>query len=255
MYKWLTDGFEEVMGMEQMDSGKALDADILQSKADILRARQSTALTEIKKHKTKEEKEQAHELPVTSVQTTQAPPAIGNPTQPMTEKEKAQIEPKNNIPARKQTVDVQISKKENYEANNVSVATNQRDEKPPEEAEYIQNNNEVKIIKQVKSLISGSEQTDGQEVPRFNLAEQIMAEQRKSSATKRKAPNRKIVSVRQQAYNAGLTGPSRQEVLDEEKEFSSTQQEIIAWIVRQDIERLCEDKEQQGQKSFGNRRF
>jgi hypothetical protein len=252
---WLADRFEEVMGMEQMDSGKALDADILQSKADILRARQSTALTQIQEHKTKEEKEQSPDLPVTSVQTTQTQPAVGSPTQPVREKEKAKIEPKVNIPARKQTTDVQINKKENHEAKNASVATDQRDQKTPEEAGYAQNSNEVKIIKQVKSMISGSEQTGGEEMPRFNLADQIMAEQRRSSAIKRKAPNRNVVSVRQPAYDAGLTGPSRQEALDKEKEFASTQQEIIAWIVRQDIERFCEDKEQRGQRSFGDQRF
>jgi hypothetical protein len=254
-FKWLADGFEEVTGMEQTDSGKALDADILQCRADILRARQNTALTETKKHKTKEEKEQVTESPVTSTQTTQAPPAIESPTQPLTEKEKAKIELKSNIPARKQTAYVHNSEKENYETQDVSVATNQKDEKPSEEAGHIQNNNEIKIIKQVKSLISDSKQAGGQQVPRFNLAEQIMAEQRKSSATKRKAPNRNVVSVKQPAYDTGLTDSSRQEVLDEEKEFASTQQEIIAWIVRQDIERLCEDKKQREQKRFSGQRF
>jgi len=241
--------------MEQIDSDKAFDADILQSRADILRARQSAALTEIKEHKTKEEKKQAPELPVSSMQTTQAPPAIGNSTQPVTQKEKAKIESKSNIAARKQTTDVQINKKENNEATNVGMTTNQREEKIPEETGYTQDNKEIKIIKQVKSMISGREQTGGEEMPRFNLAEQIMAEQRRSSATKRKAPNRDLVSVKKPVYDAGLTGPSRQEVLDEEKGVASRQQEIIAWIVRQDIERFCEDKEHRRQRSFRDQKF
>lgn len=175
-YRWLTGGFEEVTGMGQKDSSKAFDADILQCKADILRARQSVR------------------TPWESAALTE------------TTKRKAQ-------------------------------------------------SNEVKFIEQVKSMISGGEQTDRAEVPRFDLAEQIMAEQRKNSAAKRKAPSRKIVSVKEQRRDGGPAGPSEQKAVGEEKEFSSSQEEIIARIVGRDIERLCKGRDQRGQKSFGDQRF
>jgi len=72
------------------------------------------------------------------------------------------------------------------------------------------------------------------EIPRFNLAEEIMAEQRKITAIKRKAPAKKIEAERSesQAEAAGHT-------IGQPAPGQPEQDRIIAEIVARDIERLC----------------
>ena len=65
-------------------------------------------------------------------------------------------------------------------------------EKTESEKAECSQGSEIKFIEQVKSMMSGGEYPNGQEVPRFDLAEQIMAEQRKTSAAKRKAPTMNV---------------------------------------------------------------
>jgi hypothetical protein len=77
-----------------------------------------------------------------------------------------------------------------------------------------------------------SEETS--EIPKFDLAEEIMAEQRRITAIRRKAPGPKTGAQ-------GLK-PEVQPVdhiIEEPKPALSEQEKIIAEIVAKDIERLC----------------
>jgi hypothetical protein len=71
------------------------------------------------------------------------------------------------------------------------------------------------------------------DIPKFDLAKQIMAEHRKITAVKRKGPGKKVKSTNKQhpaeliARNV-IPGP-----------IVSGQQQIIAEIVARDIENLC----------------
>jgi len=69
-------------------------------------------------------------------------------------------------------------------------------------------------------------------IPKFDLAEQIMAEQRKIAATKRKGPGKKAEPPRpprKAQSTASYAAPPR---------ILSEQQQIIAEIVSRDIEKL-----------------
>ncbi len=70
------------------------------------------------------------------------------------------------------------------------------------------------------------------EIPRFDLAEEIMAEQRKITAIKRKAPGKKIEAQKPEAKSIGYC-------LKQQRPTSPEQKQIIAEIVARDIERLC----------------
>ena len=75
---------------------------------------------------------------------------------------------------------------------------------------------------------------EGGEIPRFDLAEKIMAEQRKASAIKRKAPGRKPDALRKEdePKSAGYTAEHLYEAPSEEEQ-------IIAEIVARDIQQFC----------------
>jgi len=68
------------------------------------------------------------------------------------------------------------------------------------------------------------------EIPRFDLAEEIMAEQRKITAIRRKAPGKTIETQKEErvGYTIGQPIPAQ-----------PYQQQVIAEIVARDIERLC----------------
>lgn len=72
----------------------------------------------------------------------------------------------------------------------------------------------------------------GSEIPKFDLAEQIMAEQRKVAAVRRKGPSRKAVAPSQkhrvESIGYAVKPPP----------ILSEQEQIIAEIVAMDIERL-----------------
>ena len=72
------------------------------------------------------------------------------------------------------------------------------------------------------------------EIPRFDLAEEIMAEQRKVSATRRKAPG-KIFEAQKAEEEVG---PSRY-AIRQPTPAQPYQQQIITEIVARDIEMLC----------------
>jgi hypothetical protein len=76
------------------------------------------------------------------------------------------------------------------------------------------------------------------EIPRFDLAEEIMAEQRKITAIKRKAPDKKIeyqIKARIQEQEVKPISHTTEQMVPSLPE----QEKIIAEIVARDIQRLC----------------
>ena len=69
------------------------------------------------------------------------------------------------------------------------------------------------------------------EIPKFDLAEEIMAEQRRITAVKRRAPAKKTEAQRSE--------PQAQPVGYTTEQPLSEQEKIIAEIVARDIEKLC----------------
>ncbi len=81
------------------------------------------------------------------------------------------------------------------------------------------------------------------EIPKFNLAEEIMAEHRKITAIRRKGPGEKEVA-QQQEQEAEPGG----DTTGQPKPALSEQKQIIAKIVARDIESLCRGGTWIGQK-------
>lgn len=75
---------------------------------------------------------------------------------------------------------------------------------------------------------------DGAEIPKFDLAENILAEQRRVSARKRKGPGQSD-DVPVETGGAGRKGSVGEPLPEEPAEL----QRIVAEIVARDIERLC----------------
>jgi hypothetical protein len=73
-------------------------------------------------------------------------------------------------------------------------------------------------------------------IPRFNLAEQILAEQRKIAAIRRRGPGRKAEAPKQQLKVESITTHTV-----EPPPILSEQEQIIAEIVARDVQRLCKD--------------
>jgi hypothetical protein len=90
----------------------------------------------------------------------------------------------------------------------------------------------AKHAKELPTEPAGAVQ-EANEIPRFDLAEQIMAEQRKITAIRRKAPGKKTKAPDQQpqAQSTGYTIKQPPSILSE-------QEQIIAEIVARDIEKL-----------------
>jgi len=88
---------------------------------------------------------------------------------------------------------------------------------------------------QEKSAEAIKAQQGKNEIPRFDLAEDIMAEHRKISAIRRKAPGKRIearkavLEAEPVGYTMGWSAPAE-----------PYQQQIIAEIVARDIEKLCQ---------------
>jgi hypothetical protein len=72
------------------------------------------------------------------------------------------------------------------------------------------------------------------EIPSFDLAEEIMAEQRRITAIRRKAPGQKTEAQRLKPETQIVD-----HIIEQPKPLLSEQEKIIAEIVARDIERLC----------------
>ncbi len=81
------------------------------------------------------------------------------------------------------------------------------------------------------------------EIPKFNLAEEIMAEHRKITAIRRKGPGEKDEAQKQ----VRESGPAV-DTIGQPKPTLSEQRQIIAEIVSRDIESLCRGGTWGGQK-------
>ncbi|MBA7633734.1 hypothetical protein ES703_41305 [subsurface metagenome] len=91
-----------------------------------------------------------------------------------------------------------------------------------------------KSAEEEKPAKSASKQQEKMEIPRFDLAEEIMAEQRKITAIRRKAPGKKIEAQPEwpQAKPVGYG-------IERSIPWEAEQDQIIAEIVTRDIEKLC----------------
>ena len=74
------------------------------------------------------------------------------------------------------------------------------------------------------------------EIPRFDLAEEIMAEQRKVTAIRRKAPDKEDETKAKELNLESINYTIKQPTL-----VSSEQEQIIAEIVARDIQKMCRD--------------
>ena len=172
---------EEVTALSKAENNEQIDADILQCKADILRAQDITAAY---KGETRQESE---------------PQKEDNMTNPADVAERPELK---QVPSREDNI--------------------------PEM--------QMEPIKPGEDTSAGPrEDEQGQaEIPRFDLAEKIMAEQRKITAIKRKAPSKKSEAQKAEpqvgpvGHTIGLPTP----VLLE-------QEQIVAEIVARDIEKFC----------------
>ena len=79
------------------------------------------------------------------------------------------------------------------------------------------------------------------EIPKFDLAEEIMAEHRKVTAVKRKSPGQKTEPQVQKSAGE----PARHTILP--GQISSGQMQIISEIVARDIEKLCKSISHRGE--------
>jgi len=70
-------------------------------------------------------------------------------------------------------------------------------------------------------------------IPKFDLAEQIMAEQRKNASVKRKGPAKKVNAEERQSRLRPAERAVRSQIVP------LGQEQVIADIVARDIERLC----------------
>ncbi|MHC4158292.1 MAG: hypothetical protein ACYSSO_04350 [Planctomycetota bacterium] len=160
------------------ENSEQIDDDILQCKADILRARD--IVPPYKKKTKKQRKSQKKD------EDTSNPANIAEPS---TEKEKTTRKDAGPIP-----IETTVPKKT----------------RPP------------------------SAKQEEAEIPRFDLAEEIMAEQRKITSIRRKSPGKKAEAKRKHLQAKPVSYTIKQ-LTPEQAE----QNRIIAEVVARDIERLC----------------
>ena len=171
------------MVVSEAENNEQIDADILQCKADISRARDITPGT--------------------------SPPHKKKPHQKPT----SQKADENIIhPADAAEISTQEEKKTREDTSSTPIETTDSKAPPPSLAEQ--------------------EKT---EIPRFDLAEEIMAEQRKITAIKRKAPGKKSKAEKAEPE----AEPADHTTIEQPALTLPEQDRIIAEIVARDIERLC----------------
>lgn len=101
-------------------------------------------------------------------------------------------------------------------------------------------------VQPAQNSASSMEQREKHEIPRFNLAEEIMAEQRKVAAVKRKAPSRNgVIPIRPQSRTESvrhMVMPPTMLLFD--------QQQAITEIVARDIAQMRRDFVSSQRQSF-----
>ncbi|MHC4143401.1 MAG: hypothetical protein ACYSWW_00270 [Planctomycetota bacterium] len=98
--------------------------------------------------------------------------------------------------------------------------------------------------KQIASQPAGKDaMQQNNEIPQFDLAEQIMAEQRKNASVRRKGPGKKVRAPKENRNVEPLGHTIKlQPALPE-------QEQILAEIVARDIEKLCKGNARNPQTS------
>ena len=91
-----------------------------------------------------------------------------------------------------------------------------------------------KKAKAAKKKTSSSKGQKESEIPRFDLAEQIMAEQRKVTSARRKGPGKDV-----EARKPEQEAESVDYLVEQPTPMALERQQIIAEIVARDIEKLC----------------
>lgn len=176
--------------MSKSDSNEQIDADILQSKADVLRARDV--------------------IPPFDKETRQKPKQADD-------KKPAAADKIVEIPSKKKKAE----KGEKVDSDNISVKADSQETGP------------------VKKSVAASRRAQDEpktEIPQFDLAKELMARQRKATATRRKAPGSAIKPQKPQSQPkpAGAVSETYERLRPTEPE----RERIIADIVARDIKKL-----------------
>jgi len=175
---------EEIIVVSMADSNEQTDADILQCKADILRARDIIPGPPPQEKKTHQEPNSQSDEKKTFPSAAAGETSVEDRTKPVggiiPEAQAEQITPGKDIPTE------------------------------PTDTEQAKN-----------------------EIPKFDLAEEIMAEQRKITSIKRIAPGKKV-EIQSQEPEVELIGHT----IEQPTPALSEQEQIVAEIVTRDIERL-----------------
>lgn len=206
--------------VSKAENNEQIDADILQGRADVLRAR-DIVLPSPKKPQ-----------PEPKSQKT------GEDTTRPAEKEKTAREDKSSVPIKIETID-------SRQTSNLPVETVNH----PDSAKQYESERETSNRKNIRAAQAeqinadkkgpvGPETVDEvrTEIPRFDLAADIMAEQRKITAARRKAPGEKITTGGQQRRAQSIA-----DTIEQPMPALSEQEQIIAEIVARDIAKLCGD--------------
>jgi len=99
-----------------------------------------------------------------------------------------------------------------------------------------QGTNPISIETTEVSATTQSTEQGKSEIPRFDLAEEIMAEQRRVTAIRRKAPDKEDETKEKELKLESINYTIKQPTL-----VSSEQEQIIAEIVARDIQKMCRD--------------
>lgn len=196
--------------MSEVSRNKQIDADILQCKADILRARDIIPPYKKKTHpEAKSENNSADAAENAAKKENES--HKGTSSIPM-----KTTEHKEERPAKT----VKVNKKEPVKTPELEQVISSQENIP-----------DVSVEQTTKPVKRPREQG---EIPRFNLAEDIMAEQRKITTIRRKGPSPKIETQKEEpeviatSYTVERLLPALPE-----------QDQIIAEIVAKDIEKMC----------------
>lgn len=140
-----------------------------------------------------------------------------------------------NTPNHKEQVDaVSQGKKDVLRARDIMPPYDKASEETTKASDAVERTEETAPPREEETAQRSSTVGEKKEIPRFDLAEQILAEQRKIIAIKRKAPGKKVEALRSSVE----VGPAHYAIRPPAP-GQPYQQQIIAEIVARDIERLC----------------
>jgi len=214
--------------VNKAENNEQIDADILQCKADILRAHDIIP---------PDKKKAGQELKSQKISEDTPPPA--DAVKIPAEKEKTATDT-SSIPAEPVPLEdtALLPSLSTERVNHTDTAKQPEPERAISSQEKIPEA-QAEQIKPGKDISVELEDTvqEKTKIPKFDLAEEIMAEQRKITSIKRKAPGKKIEPLRTQGQ--GPEAESIGHTIEQPTPVSSEQNKIIAEIVARDIERLC----------------